>query len=87
MVHFCGLLIVRRHRHVLSQVHGSRQRHRSGCGNGHGHRRADQPLGGTVYAIEGRLWLPMVVHATFDITAVALIYWQWESAVAHLLFR
>ena len=42
---------------------------------------------GTVYAVEGGLWLPMVVHAAFDITAVALIYWQWESAVAHLIFR
>jgi membrane protease YdiL (CAAX protease family) len=42
---------------------------------------------GTMYAVEGRLWLPMVVHAVFDITAVALIYWQWESAVAHLILR
>ena len=42
---------------------------------------------GTLYAVEGRLWLPMVVHAAFDIAAVALIYWQWESAVAHLLFQ
>jgi hypothetical protein len=41
---------------------------------------------GTIYAITGRLWLPMVAHAAFDVTAVALIYWNWESAVAHLLF-
>jgi len=42
---------------------------------------------GAVYGITGQLWLPMVVHAAFDVTAVALIYWNWESAVAHTLFR
>jgi len=41
---------------------------------------------GTVFAVTGQLWLPMVAHAAFDVTAVALIYWNWESAVAHLLF-
>jgi len=40
----------------------------------------------TIYAITGRLWLPMIAHAAFDVTAVALIYWNWESAVAHVLF-
>jgi len=40
----------------------------------------------TVFAVSGQLWLPMVAHAAFDVTAVALIYWNWESAVAHLLF-
>ena len=40
----------------------------------------------TVFAVSGQLWLPMVAHAVFDVTAVALIYWNWESAVAHLLF-
>jgi len=28
----------------------------------------------------------MVAHAAFDLTALALIYWSWESAVAHFLF-
>lgn len=42
---------------------------------------------GTMYAVVGHLWLPIVTHAAFDVTAVALIYWRWESAVAHLLFR
>ncbi|HYL22680.1 MAG TPA: CPBP family intramembrane glutamic endopeptidase, partial [Gemmatimonadales bacterium] len=41
---------------------------------------------GTAFAVTGQLWLPMVAHATFDVTAVALIYWNWESAVAHVLF-
>ena len=42
---------------------------------------------GTVFAVTGQIWLPMVAHAAFDVTAVALIYWNWESAVAHFLFR
>ena len=42
---------------------------------------------GTIYAATGQLWLPMVVHIAFDVTAVALIYWNWELAVAHFLFR
>jgi membrane protease YdiL (CAAX protease family) len=41
---------------------------------------------GTIFAVGKQLWLPMVVHAAFDVTAVALIYWNWESAVAHLFF-
>ena len=27
----------------------------------------------------------MVAHATFDLTALALIYWDLESFVAHLV--
>ena len=42
---------------------------------------------GTIYAVRGRLWFLMVAHAAFDVTAVALIYWRWESTVARLLFR
>ena len=42
---------------------------------------------GTMYGVTGQLWLPMVVHIAFDLTAVALIYWSWESAVAHFLLR
>ena len=29
----------------------------------------------------------MVAHATFDLTALALIYWDLESFVAHLVFQ
>jgi hypothetical protein len=29
----------------------------------------------------------MIAHAAFDLTAVALIYWNWESAVAGVFFR
>jgi hypothetical protein len=29
----------------------------------------------------------MVAHAAFDLTALAMIYWDLESKVAHLIFR
>src|SRR5438309_1662147 len=29
----------------------------------------------------------MVTHAAFDVTAVAMIYWNLESAVAHFVFK
>jgi membrane protease YdiL (CAAX protease family) len=43
-------------------------------------------LGG-VYLVTGQLWLPMVLHVVFDLTALALIYCEWEAAVAHWLLR
>jgi len=42
---------------------------------------------GTIFAVTGQIWLQMVAHAAFDVTAVALTYWGWESVVAHFLFR
>jgi membrane protease YdiL (CAAX protease family) len=42
---------------------------------------------GTIFAIRGRIFRLMVAHAAFDITAVAIIYWDIESAVAHLIFK
>jgi len=41
---------------------------------------------GTIYAITGRIWMLMVAHAAFDLTAVAIIYWGWERKVAELFF-
>jgi membrane protease YdiL (CAAX protease family) len=41
---------------------------------------------GTVFAITGRIWMLMCAHAAFDLTAVAMIYWNLESRVAHLIF-
>lgn len=29
----------------------------------------------------------MIAHAAFDLAAVAMIYWNLESTVAHLLFK
>ena len=42
---------------------------------------------GTIFAASGRIWVPMFAHAAFDLTALALIYWNTESAVAHLIFQ
>ena len=42
---------------------------------------------GTVFAISGRLWMLMCAHAAFDLTAVAIIYLNLESSVAHLIIR
>jgi hypothetical protein len=35
----------------------------------------------------GRVFLPMVTHAAFDLTALAIIYRNLEKAVAHLVFK
>jgi membrane protease YdiL (CAAX protease family) len=42
---------------------------------------------GTIFAITGRIWMLMCAHAAFDLTAVAMIYWNLESRVAHLIFK
>ena len=42
---------------------------------------------GTIFAVTGRIWMVMFAHAAFDLTAIALIYWNLESAVAHFVFK
>jgi len=42
---------------------------------------------GAVFAITGQIWILMCAHAAFDITALAIIYLDLESQVAHLVFR
>jgi CAAX protease family protein len=42
---------------------------------------------GTIFAVTGRIWLPMIAHAAFDLTALWMIYWDLETRVAHLIFR
>lgn len=42
---------------------------------------------GTAFAVSGRIAGIMVAHAAFDLTAVAIIYWDLETKVAHLVFR
>ncbi len=42
---------------------------------------------GTIFAITGRIWLLIIAHAAFDFMAVAIIYWDLESAVAHFFFK
>jgi membrane protease YdiL (CAAX protease family) len=44
-------------------------------------------LFGTIMAISGRSWMLMIAHAAFDLTALAIIYWDVESQVAHLVFK
>jgi membrane protease YdiL (CAAX protease family) len=42
---------------------------------------------GAIVAITGRIWMVMIAHAAFDLTAYAMIYWNFETAVAQFLFR
>jgi hypothetical protein len=42
---------------------------------------------GAIFAITSRIWMLMVAHAAFDVTALAIIYWNLESDVAHLVFK
>jgi membrane protease YdiL (CAAX protease family) len=42
---------------------------------------------GTIFAVTGRIWMLMCAHAAFDLTALAIIYWDLESDVAHLIFK
>ena len=41
---------------------------------------------GTIFAVTGRIWMLIIAHAAFDLTALAIIYWNLESKVAHLIF-
>ncbi len=40
-----------------------------------------------LYARSNQLWLPVIVHAMFDVTAVFIIYFGLETRLAHLFFR
>ncbi|HXN51685.1 MAG TPA: hypothetical protein VN943_07085 [Candidatus Acidoferrum sp.] len=40
-----------------------------------------------IFAVTGRICMLMIAHAAFDVTAVAMIYWNLESKVAHLAFK
>ena len=42
---------------------------------------------GTVFAVTGRIWMLMCAHAAFDLAALAIIYWNLETTVAHLIFK
>jgi membrane protease YdiL (CAAX protease family) len=42
---------------------------------------------GAIFAVTGRLWMLMCAHAAFDLTALAIIYWNLEGTVAHLIFK
>ena len=42
---------------------------------------------GTIFAFTGRLWMLICAHTAFDLTALAIIYWNLEAAVAHFIFK
>ena len=42
---------------------------------------------GAIFARTGRIFFLMTAHAAFDLTAVAIIHWDVEFRVAHLVFR
>ena len=42
---------------------------------------------GTIFLMTQSLFIPMLAHAAFDLAAVAMIYWDLETRVAHLIFR
>lgn len=42
---------------------------------------------GTIYARSQKIFMLMCAHTAFDLTALAMIYWNLETRVAHLVFR
>ena len=42
---------------------------------------------GGIFAITGRIFMLMIAHAAFDLTAYAMIYWGLETRIAHLIFK
>ena len=40
---------------------------------------------GTIFAVTGRIWMLICAHAAFDLTAVAIIYLNLESDLAHIV--
>ena len=42
---------------------------------------------GSIFAITGQIFLLMVAHAAFDLTALWIIYYGLETQVAHLIFN
>jgi membrane protease YdiL (CAAX protease family) len=42
---------------------------------------------GTIFAVTRQIWIPMVAHAAYDFVAIAIIYWNIEATIAHLVFK
>jgi hypothetical protein len=42
---------------------------------------------GTIFANTGRSFFLMCAHAAFDLTALAIIYWDLASKAAHFILR
>lgn len=41
---------------------------------------------GSIFAITGRIFMLMIAHAAFDLTALWMIYYGMETRIAHLIF-
>ena len=42
---------------------------------------------GTMFTVTGELWMLMCAHTAFDLTALAIIYWNLETRIAHMFFK
>jgi hypothetical protein len=42
---------------------------------------------GITFAVTGRLFTLMIAHVAFDLAAYAMIYWDFETTVAHFFFK
>lgn len=42
---------------------------------------------GSMFAATKTIWMIMIAHAFFDLTSLAMIYWNVEPAIAHLIFK
>jgi membrane protease YdiL (CAAX protease family) len=42
---------------------------------------------GSIFAITGQIFLLMIAHAAFDLTALWIIYYGLETQIAHLIFK
>lgn len=42
---------------------------------------------GTIFALGRQIWILIIAHIAFDLMAVAIIYYDLETAVAHFIFK
>jgi uncharacterized protein len=42
---------------------------------------------GSIFAVTGQIFLLMIAHAAFDLTALWMIYYGLETQIAHLIFK
>jgi membrane protease YdiL (CAAX protease family) len=42
---------------------------------------------GTIFAVTRQIWISIVAHAAYDLMAIAIVYWNIESTMAHLVFN
>jgi uncharacterized protein len=42
---------------------------------------------GSIFAVTGQIFLLMIAHTAFDLTALWMIYYDLETSVAHLIFK